>query len=401
MRAMEAKQIYMDYAATTPLDARVATEMAPFLDDRRNLFGNPGSLHGYGQTALAALDDARARLAKMFVAHRDEIIFTGSATEANNLVLRGAVRAFQSAHPNIAVPRLIVSSVEHASVLDTARSMERDGIVALTTLPVDANGIVVASALEAMLDERVAVVSCMWVNNETGMIQPIDEIARRITAYRKERKGGKWPLFHSDITQAAGLFDINVARTPVDFLTLSAHKIYGPKGVGAAYVRGGASGGTCAPIITGGSQEYGLRAGTENVVGAVGLVKALELCREERLSEVARLKKMSHDFFNRVRAAFPSLELNGDEALRAPHIINIHFPEYDRLWLALDVARVAASAGSACHQRQAIPSHVLAAMGRSSQSIARSTRFSFGRYTTQEEIDEAARRVIMIGERVK
>jgi len=398
---MEMESIYLDYAATTPLDPRVYAAMAPFLDRERNLFGNPGSLHGYGQTALAALDDARTRVAKALTAGRDEIIFTGSATEANNIILRGAVRAFVRSHPEIAVPRLIVSSIEHASVLDTARSMERDGIVALTTLPVGKNGIVAAAALEAMLDERVAVVSCMWVNNETGMIQPIDEIASLIGVYRKEHGEKTWPLFHSDAVQAMGLFDINVARTPVDFLTLSAHKVYGPKGVGAAYVRGGAARGTCAPLITGGQQEYGLRAGTENVAGAVGLAKACELCQEDRLSEAARLKKMSHDFFNRVRAALPVLELNGDEALRAPHIINIHFPEYDRLWLALDVARVAASAGSACHQRQTMPSHVLAAMGCDEKKIACSTRFSFGRYTTQEEIDEAVRRIIMIHERAK
>lgn len=395
------ESLYFDYAATTPLDPRVADATAPFLDPQKNLFGNPGSLHGYGQTALAALDDARTRIARTLTAGRDEIIFTGSATEANNLVLRGAVRAFVRAYPDIPAPRVIVSAIEHASVLDTARSMERGGEIELKILPVAENGAVDPGALAGVLNERTALVSCMWVNNETGMIQPIDAAARVIEAYRRQRGEKTWPLLHSDAVQAAGLFDLNVARTPVDFLTVSAHKLYGPKGIGALYVRGGAARGTCDPLITGGAQEYGLRAGTENVWGAVGLATALELCQEERAHEYDRLKKISSDFFGRLRAALPSIELNGDDALRAPHIINIYFPKHEQLWLALDVARVAASAGSACHQRQAQPSHVLAAMGCDAQRIARSTRFSFGRYVTPAQIDEAVRRIIIIHERAK
>ncbi len=395
------ESLYLDYAATTPPDPRVMSAMAPFFDFEKNLFGNPGSLHGYGQTALAALDDARTRVAQALTAGRDEIIFTGSATEANNLVLRGTVRAFVRAHPHFAVPRLIVSAIEHPSVLDTARTMERDGEVEVDVLPVGENGIVDSAALAGVLNERTALVSCQWVNNETGMIQPLGDLARVIEKYRQEHKEKTWPLLHSDAVQAAGLFDLNMARTPIDFLAVSAHKLYGPRGIGALYARGGAARGTCAPLITGGTQEYGLRAGTENVSGAVGLAKALAVCGEERAGERERLKKISSYFFSRLSAALPSIALNGDDASRAPHIVNIYFPEHDRLWLALDVARVAASAGSACHQRQAVPSHVLAAMGCDARRIARSTRFSFGRYTTEAEIDEAVRRIIMIHERVK
>lgn len=395
------ESLYLDYAATTPPDPRVMKAMAPFLEYERNLFGNPGSLHGYGQTALAALDDARTRVAQALTAGRDEIIFTGSATEANNLVLHGAVRAFKRAHPNIAMPRLIVSAIEHASVLDTARAMESDGDVELKVLPVEKSGAVDISALAGVLDERTALISCMWVNNETGMTQPIEMLARAIETYRREHGEKIWPLFHSDAVQALGLLDINVSRTPVDFLTFSAHKLYGPRGVGALYMHGGYARGACAAVITGGEQEYGLRAGTENVSGAVGLATALELIKTERTNESDRLKKLSSYFFDRLAAAIPSIELNGDGGLRIPHIINIYFPGHDRFWLALDVAHVAASAGSACHQRQAVPSHVLAAMGYDAQRVARSTRFSFGRYTTEAQIDEAVSRIIMIDTKAK
>ena len=398
---MNMESLYFDYAATTPPDPRVIGAMAPFLDYQRDLFGNPGSLHGYGQTALAALDDARTRIAQALTAGRDEIIFTGSATEANNLVLRGAIRAFARAHPSIQKPQLIISAIEHSSVLDTARSMERDGEVELVVLGVQKIGVVDPKILKDVLSDHTALVSCQWVNNETGMIQPVDALASIVEAYRREHGEKNWPLFHTDAVQAAGLMDINTARTAVDFLTLSAHKLYGPAGVGALYVRQGAARGTCMPLITGGSQEYGLRAGTENVSGAVGLATALALCEEERIGERERLKKISSYFFDRLRAALPSIELNGDDALRTPHIINIYFPDHDRLWLALDVAHVAASAGSACHQRQTVPSHVLAAMGCDAQRIARSTRFSFGRYTTEAQIDEAVRRIIMIDKGAK
>ncbi|MFA6495417.1 MAG: cysteine desulfurase family protein [Candidatus Paceibacterota bacterium] len=401
MADTETQSIYLDYAATTPFDRRVVEAMAPYMDAERELFGNPGSLHGYGQMALAALDDARHRIARVLTAHHDEIVFTGSATEANNLVLRGAVKAFVRDHPENPVPRIIVSAIEHPSVLNTARLMAHDGEVELIILPVTPAGVVDVGVLEDVLNNRTALVSCMWVNNETGIAQPIDALINSVEAYRHKQSQNTWPLVHVDAVQAMGLWDINMARTSVDFLTMSAHKLYGPKGVGAMYVRGGAMRGVCVPVLTGGDQEYGLRAGTENVAGSVGLATALELCGGERVHEYDRLEKLSLDFFNQIHAAIPSSALNGDPSLRAPHIMNVYFPGCDRLWLSLDVARIAVSAGSACRQRQAVPSHVLAAMGCDVQRIAQSTRFSFGRQTTKAQIDEAVRRVIMIYKKTK
>lgn len=398
---MSLDAIYFDYAATTPLDPRVFDAMVPYLNGPGAHFGNPNSLHGYGQEALAALDDARVRIARAIAASRDEIFFTGSATEANNLALRGSTQAFCHDHPDIKKPRIIVSAIEHASVRETAAELERNGLAEVVEIPVAPDGIVDLDFLERAINGKTALISCMWVNNETGVVQPVGEIASLVLKYKRIHKEKKWPCVHSDAAQAVGFFDVAVTKTFVDFLTLSAHKIYGPKGVGALYVRGGVSGRTCVPVITGGGQEDGLRAGTENVPGIVGFASALELCVRERTVETARMRDLGLYFIARLRAAIPELVVYGEHADRSPGIINVRIPEFHRLWLALNIAHIAVSTGSACHQRRPIPSHVLRAMGFGQDEISQSVRFSFGHGTTRAKIDAAIERIIMAYDRLK
>lgn len=370
------RRIYLDYAATTPIDPRVFSAMRPYFGER---FGNAGSLHAYGQEAQAALNSAREKVAALLGVQFREIIFTGSATEANNLALRGAWRGRRDKN----LRRLIVSAVEHESVLATARDLEREG-AEVEILPVDKTGRVDLKKLRAALHAETFLVSVMSAQNEVGTIQPIAEISEIVRGWR----GGKtYPLFHTDAAQAAQFLDCSPSALGADLLTLSAHKIYGPKGIGVLYKKTDLP---LDPILTGGGQEFGLRSGTENVPLAVGLAKALELAAAERKKTADHLGKLQKELWRIIKRAAPSAELNGP-ALgknRLPNNINVHLPGLaaDKILTALDLNGVAASSGSACASRAAAPSHALLAMGLGEKRARTSIRFSLGRPTTMAEI---------------
>ncbi len=412
------KKIYFDYAASTPVHPEVLHAMEPYFSD---MFGNPGSLHSFGQEAIKAIGESRDTIAKAIGAKFSEIIFTGSATEANNLALRGALRAFRfellglsSDKKNLKPktynlkPRIIVSAIEHESILETARDLERDG-AEIIYLPVDRRGIVDLVALKESLNERTILLSIMYANNEIGTIQPIREIAEIIADFRnkKEEKlkdknstfyilnSKFYPLFHADAAQAFQFLDCDVNKLGVDLMTLSAHKIYGPKGVGAFYVRNlKPNTYNLKPIVTGGGQEFGSRSGTENVPSIVGFAEATKLLfsnsQEHGNRKIAKLRDY---FWAELKKIYPKAELNSTEesSLRLPNILNIYFPDHEAQFLLtkLDLAGVAASSGSACRSRAVETSHVIEALGHSRERAKRSIRFSFGRPTTEKEIKEA------------
>lgn len=395
------RRIYLDYASTTPVDPRVLSAMRPYFSER---FGNPGSLHSYGQEAQAALDAARESVAAQLGADFREIIFTGSATEANNLALRGALKAFSFKLPGVSEnqklkansyklkPRIIVSAVEHESVLATARDLEREG-AELKVLPVDKNGRVDLKNLRAALNKETFLVSVMYANNEVGTIQPISEIAEIISDFKGSISTTHhlplttYPLFHTDAAQAFQFLDCSPAALGVDLLTLSAHKIYGPKGAGAMYIKSGVP---LGPVLTGGGQEYGLRSGTENVPLVAGLAKAVSLAASLRSKESPRLAKLQKELWQNVKRAAPSARLNGPPLGkdRLPNNLNVYLPGLaaDKILTALDLLGVAASAGSACASRATTPSHVLLAMGLGEKRARQSIRFSLGRPTGKEDI---------------
>ncbi|MDP2598477.1 MAG: cysteine desulfurase family protein [Candidatus Liptonbacteria bacterium] len=300
------EKIYLDYAASTPVDPRVFEAMRPYFTEK---FGNPGSLHSFGQEAIAAVDKSRETIAKALGADFREVIFTGSATEANNLALRGVIKRFEYRISNIEYPRIIISAIEHESVLETARDLEREGIE-VVYLPVDRRGVVDLEKLKEALNERTVLVSIMHANNEIGTAQPLFEIHRIIEDFKKRNSSIpqflNCPLLHSDCAQAFQFLDCDVDALGVDLMTLSAHKIYGPKGIGALYVRQGKEKNVKLPdsrfqildsIATGGGQEFGLRSGTENVPLIVGFAKAVELAIAVREKEARRIGDLRDRFW--------------------------------------------------------------------------------------------------------
>lgn len=385
-------RMYFDYAASTPVDPLVERAMRPYFTEK---FGNPGSLHAFGQEAMAAVDRGREGIAKAIGAKFREVIFTSSATEANNLAIVGTVRAC-----GLPRARVVVSSIEHESVLETARSLGREG-VDVVYLPADRDGLVAARALRAALTPETALVSVMLVSNELGTIEPVAELASIVAGYRKGL-GGAYPRFHTDAVQAFQFFDCGVDALGVDLMTLSGHKIYGPKGIGILYVRGngegGSSSGGISPIMTGGGQEFTLRSGTENVPFIVGIERAVVLAFQKREKEKKRIAALRNYFVTKLRAQYPEAAVNGGaSAATSPHILNIYFPRHDasELLMKFDLGGLAVSAGSACGARSLEPSHALIAAGYPEARARRSIRFSFGRPTSRGEIDRALKIIKM------
>lgn len=373
--------IYLDHAATTPLRAEVRDAVLPLLEER---WGNPSSLHRWGRAARAALEDARARLAAVLGASPAEVVFTRGGTEADNLAILGRAHA-EPGRP------VVCSAVEHRAVLSAAHAAEARGSP-LHLLPVNGDGVVEEDALPQRLVERPAIVSVMWGNNEVGVLQPVERIA--------ERCAEAGIIFHTDAVQALGKVPVRVDAVPVDLLALSAHKIGGPGGVGALFVRKGTR---LAPLLFGGGQERGLRPGTEDVAGAVGFALAAELAEWEREREMARLAGLRDRLEAGLRAAVPDLRVNGAEADRLPTISNLSFPGADAesLLMTLDLEGIAASSGSACSSGAKEPSHVLSAMGAPPERAGPSVRFSLGRGTTEQEIERVIRTVPPLAERVR
>ena len=382
------ERIYLDYSATTPVAPEVKEAMEPYFSEH---FGNPGSIHSWGQKAQAALDHSREIIADELNVKFSEVIFTGSATEANNLVVRGVAAGSKG----IDKPRIIVSAIEHPSVLETARTLTADG-VEVVCLGVNKEGFIDLQELKDSLNERTVLVSIIYASNEIGTIQPIAEIAKIIQEFRSRSKT-TYPLFHTDIVQAFQFFKMDLQGLGINAVSISGHKIYGPKGAGVLVLRN-----EWEPylgrIITGGHQEFGIRAGTENVPAIVGLGKAVELMSRDRGEEAKRIESLRDYFWENLKRALPEIGLNGSLDNRLPNNLNICFPNKESvdLLINLDQAGVAVSAGSACSAKASKPSHVISALGMGEKRAKQSLRLTLGRPTSKEEIDTALERIIDI-----
>ncbi len=377
------KRIYLDHAATTPVDPSVLRAMKPFFSDR---FANPSSFHSAGLDAKRAVTESRKRIADVLHAHEDEIIFCSGGTESDNLAIQGVVRAKRQT-PN-AKCHLITSAIEHPAVLEPLKRLAKNREIDLTILPVDAYGLVSAKDVVKAIKETTVLVSIMYANNEIGTIQPIQEIGREILAWRKKRDT-KYPLFHTDACQAAGVLDLDVEKLHADLLTFNGSKLYGPKGIGVLFVKRTVK---LEPVMYGGGQERGLRSGTENVPGIVGLAQALEVAEEKKEKEYTRLLKL-RDHLTIGLLKIPKSRLNGHPCKRLPNNVNISFMdmEGEAAVLYLDAKGIQVSTGSACASAKLDASHVIRAIGMSYEAAHGSIRFSLGRSTTMADIDHVIR----------
>ena len=369
--------IYLDYQATTPLDPRVLDAMMPYLTD---VFGNPhSSTHAFGWQAAAALDIAREQVAGVIGAKPQEIYFTSGATEANNLALKGIMDIWGRKRPHLVT---VVS--EHKCVLEAAAACARAGYD-VTVLPVQPDGLLDLAKLEEAVTDKTALVSVMAVNNEIGVVQPLADIGRIAKA--------KGALFHTDAAQAFGKVELDVNAMHIDLMSISAHKIYGPKGVGALYRRE-ARATALTPQMDGGGQEGGIRSGTQAPALVAGLGKAAEIAKDEMAQEAMRLSDMMARFKAKLTDAIPGLLINGSEARRWPGNLNICVPGVDGDLLLASIRPLALSSGAACASAVSGPSYVLAAIGRTENEARSALRIGIGRFTTDEQMDFAAQTLI-------
>jgi cysteine desulfurase len=379
----EVRRIYLDHAATTPVRPEVIEAITKTLTE---VYGNPSSIHQFGRPARKLVEEAREKVAKAINADPREIIFTGSGTEADNIAILGGARANKKKGNH-----LITSVVEHHAVLDAFKALEKEGFE-VTYLPVDAEGRVSVEDFKNALRDDTILVSIMHGNNEVGTIMPVEEIG----AICRERK----ILFHVDAVQTVGKIEVDVTKINCDFLALSGHKIYGPKGIGVLYMRRGVR---TSPLYYGGGQERKLRPGTENVANIVGLGVAIELAVAEMAEESARLSKLRDKLIDGILNNIPETRLNGPREGRLPHNVNvsIEYIEGEALLLTCDMKGIAASSGSACTSGSLDPSHVLMAMGLTHTTAHGSLRLSLGKATTEEDIDYVIRELKPIAERLR
>ncbi len=420
--------IYMDYNSTTPVDPRVREAMHPFLDDK---FGNAASRsHHYGWVAEEAVDYAREQVAKLIGATPAEIIFTSGATESDNLALKGIARmygmtdaeklffdALAKGHKDGSIPdaaskiparfggvdldevaakgafehfkskgdHIITVETEHKAILDSAKRLEKDGY-RVTYLPVQKNGLIDLDALKAAITDKTILVSVMFANNEIGVIQPVKAIGEICRANKV--------LFHTDAVQAVGKVPVNVDEMNIDLLSISAHKMYGPKGIGAIYVRRRRPRVRVEALVDGGGHERGMRSGTLNVAGIVGFGAAAELCAKEMAAETERLKMLGQRLWKKLTDKLEDIYLNGDAEQRLPNNMNISFAYVEGEAMMMAIKDVAVSSGSACTSASLEPSYVLRALGVGDDLAHSSIRFGLGRFTTEEEVDYVANLVI-------
>lgn len=363
------KRVYLDYAATTPTHPEVVKAMLPYFTE---MFGNPSSIYSYGQEAKEAIENARAQVARLIGARSEEIVFTSGGTEADNFALKGIAFANEARCNHI-----ITSTLEHHAVLESAKYLEQRGFQ-VTYLPVDKYGLVDPSDVKKAITNKTSLVSVMHANNEVGTIEPIAEIGR-IT-----RETGVY--FHTDAVQTVGHIPVNVNELGVDLLAMSAHKLCGPKGVGALYIRKGTK---TVSLLHGGEQERRRRASTENVPGIVGLGKAAELAKAEIDEEARRLTLLRDKLTKNLLERIEYTQLNGHPTRRLPNNVNIsvEYVEGESMCLNLDLEGICASTGSACSSSSAEPSHVLLAIGLPPQQAHGSLRFTLGKWTTEEDIE--------------
>lgn len=378
---------YLDYNATTPVDSAVLEAMLPFLADN---FGNASSIHSEGQRARAAVDRARDSVAALLGAKPSEIVFTSGGTEADNLAILGVVDAL-AANPNDSRAHIVTTAIEHHAVLNSCQALEERGI-SVTYVPVAASGVVDAAEIRQALRPETLLISVMHANNEIGTLQPIEEIGR-VAAEADV-------YFHCDAVQSAGKLPLDVNRLAVDLLSISAHKIHGPKGVGALFVR---SGTPLAPQFHGGHHERDRRPGTENVAGIVGLGKAAELAVTNVALEPQRVGELRDRLERAILDAVPSVRVNGDPARRLANTTNLSFAGAggEAMLIALDLQGIACSTGAACSSGAIEPSHVLLAIGLTPDEARSSLRFSVGRLTTEEEIEHAVATIPAVVERLR
>ncbi len=373
MERQRTMPIYLDYHATTPVDERVLEVMLPWFSER---FGNPHSRdHRHGWEAEEAVEAARAQVAALIGAQAREIIFTSGATESNNLAIKGCVRALRADRPHV-----VTCVTEHKCVLESCRRLEREGVEA-TYLPVRGDGSIDLGALEQAVTERTALVSIMAVNNEIGVIHPMAEIGRICRA-----KGAR---LHTDAAQAAGKIPLDVKAMNIDLLSISGHKVYGPKGIGVLYVRRRPRV-PLEPLLDGGGQQRGLRVGTVPTPLAVGLGEACAVAGQEMAAETVRLSGLRDRFLVRLRDAVPDTHVHGGMEHRVAGNLNVSFPDVDGQDLMMRLGSISVSTGSACTSATVEPSHVLQALGVEPRLLHNSIRISLGRYTTEAEIDIAS-----------
>jgi cysteine desulfurase len=371
------RPIYLDYQATTPTDPRVVEAMMPYFTEK---FGNPHSRnHPYGWEAEAAVEKARAQVADLINADPREIVFTSGATESNNLAIQGVARFYKDRKNHI-----ITVVTEHKCVLDTCRHLEQEGFE-VTYLTVQANGLVDLEALKRAVTPKTVLVSVMGVNNEIGVIQPLAEIGRICRDNRV--------FFHSDCAQAYGKIPLDVEAMNIDLMSISGHKIYGPKGVGALYVRRKPRV-RLVPLIHGGGQERGMRSGTLPAPLCVGLGEAAAIAKREMAEEAARLKRLRDRFYERIRARLTEVYLNGDLERRIAGNLNLSFAYVEGEGLMMGIKDLSVSSGSACTSASLEPSYVLRALGVEEELAHTSLRIGFGRFTTEADVDYAADRII-------
>jgi cysteine desulfurase len=372
------KRIFLDYASTTPLDRKVAKAMAPFTTKH---FGNPSALYKEGLVAKAALKDARERIAPLLNIRVEEIIFTGSGTEADNLALLGLFNHFKKQF----TPHIITTAIEHPAVLEACKYIEQQG-GEVSYIGVEEHGIVDPQKIKAALKPTTILVSVMYANNEIGTIQPIREIARQVKEYREANKT-EFPFMHTDASQAANYLDLSFQKLGVELMTLDASKIYGPKGIGLLGVRRTVP---LTPILFGGGQEKGLRAGTENVPAIVGMAAALVAAQAMKEKETVRLKALQDYFIAQVIKISPNVLINGDSVLRLPNNVNICIPGLDAEFavIKLDHEGISCSSASSCmNLSENSYSYVIDALPERGKNCRESSlRFTFGRYTTKREL---------------
>jgi cysteine desulfurase len=357
--------VYLDHAATTPVRSEVLAAMEPFYGPK---FGNPSSMHRWGREARAALDEARERIAATLGASSDEIVFTSGGTECDNLAILGSWRLLREKGKRA----VVTTPIEHKAILAAMHQARHEGAEE-RLLEVDASGVVRDESFDALMREDVAICSVMWVNNEIGTVQPIAKLA--------ERAKSRGVLFHTDAVQAFGHVPVSAKTTPFDILSLSGHKIGAPKGIGAIYIRRGTF---VEPLQFGGSQNRGVRPGTENVAAAVALARAAELAIEELETEMPKIRAMRDELQRELETRIPDAVVHASGAPRAPHILNISVPGTDSesMLMALDMSGVACSSGSACQSGSVDPSHVLEAIGVPRELAIAAVRMSLGSLTT-------------------
>lgn len=364
------KRIYLDYAATTPTHPEVVKAMLPYFTEA---FGNPSSIYSCGQQAKGAIEESRTKIADLIGARDEEIVFTSGGTEADNFAIKGVASSRDTRGNHI-----ITSPIEHHAVIETCKFLGRRGF-SITHLPVDEYGLVDPSDIKKAITDKTILISVMHANNEIGTIEPIAEIGKIA------REAGIY--FHTDAVQTAGHIPINVDELGVDLLSISAHKLYGPKGVGALYIRKGTK---LVSLVHGGEQERGRRAGTYNAPGIIGFGRAVELAQQEMNQEAERLTPLRDKLINGLLERIDHTRLNGHPQKRLPNNVNISvdFVEGESMCLGLDLAGICASTGSACASSTLEPSHVLLVTGLSPERAYGSLRFTLGKWTTEEEIDQ-------------